>query len=55
MTFRRRDPELFRSMLRRAAAQHRDVAKAWPELRRRYREALPELTGREAWKQIFEG
>lgn len=55
VTFRRRDPQLFRSMLRQAAAQHRAVAKAWPSLRSRYREALPELTSREAWKQIFEG
>jgi len=55
VTFRRRDPRLFRSMLSQAAAQHREVAKAWPELRRRYREALPELTSREAWKQVFEG
>jgi galactofuranosylgalactofuranosylrhamnosyl-N-acetylglucosaminyl-diphospho-decaprenol beta-1,5/1,6-galactofuranosyltransferase len=55
VTFRRRDPQLFRSMLRHTAAQHREVAKAWPDLRRRYRDALPELTGREAWKKIFEG
>jgi galactofuranosylgalactofuranosylrhamnosyl-N-acetylglucosaminyl-diphospho-decaprenol beta-1,5/1,6-galactofuranosyltransferase len=54
VTFRRRDPQLFRTMLARAARQHRDVARAWPELRRRYREAQPYLTGREGWKQIFD-
>jgi len=54
VTFRRRDPKLFRTMLRRAITQHREIAKAWPTLRRRYREAQPELTSREAWKQIFE-
>jgi len=55
VTFRRRDPKLFRSMLRRSLAQHREVARAWPQLRRDYRAALPELTSRESWKQIFEG
>ena len=38
VTFRRRDPALFRSMLERAVAQHREIAKAWPDLRRRYRD-----------------
>lgn len=55
VTFRRRDPQLFRSMLARSIAQHREIAKAWPELRRRYRAAQPELTSREGWKQVFEG
>ncbi|WP_219416613.1 glycosyltransferase [Pseudonocardia nigra] len=55
VTFRRRDPEMFRSMLKRAIAQHRDVVKAWPELRRRYRAAQAELTSREAWKrEVFD-
>jgi galactofuranosylgalactofuranosylrhamnosyl-N-acetylglucosaminyl-diphospho-decaprenol beta-1,5/1,6-galactofuranosyltransferase len=55
VTFRRRDPRLFRSMLRQSLALHREVATVWPQLRRRYREALPELTSREGWKRIFEG
>ncbi len=55
VTFRRRDPALFRSMLKQAFAQYRDIAKAWPELRRRYRDALPELTSREAWaREVFD-
>ena len=55
VTFRRRDPQLFRSMFARSAAQLREVAREWPQLRRRYREALPELTSREAWKRnIFD-
>jgi galactofuranosylgalactofuranosylrhamnosyl-N-acetylglucosaminyl-diphospho-decaprenol beta-1,5/1,6-galactofuranosyltransferase len=53
VTFRRRDPRLFREMLRRSAGQLRDVARAWPELRRSYQAALPELTSREAWKNAF--
>ncbi|MBA3905480.1 MAG: galactofuranosyltransferase GlfT2 [Pseudonocardiales bacterium] len=55
VTFRRRDPALFRSMLRRSARQLRDIGRAWPELRRRYREALPELTSRETWaREVFD-
>ena len=54
VTFRRRDPQLFREMLLRSIRQLRDVGRAWPELRRAYREALPELTSREAWaKHVF--
>ncbi|HET6257042.1 glycosyltransferase [Pseudonocardia sp.] len=55
VTFRRRNPELFRSMIKNSVAQHREIAKAWPELRRRYRAALPELTSHEAWKrEVFD-
>jgi galactofuranosylgalactofuranosylrhamnosyl-N-acetylglucosaminyl-diphospho-decaprenol beta-1,5/1,6-galactofuranosyltransferase len=55
VTFRRRDPALFRSMLRGTVRQLREVGKAWPELRERYRAALPELTSREAWaREVFE-
>ncbi|NMI01550.1 glycosyltransferase [Pseudonocardia acidicola] len=54
VTFRRRDPELFRSMVKQSVALHREIARAWPELRRRYRQAQPTLTGRDGWKQIFE-
>jgi galactofuranosylgalactofuranosylrhamnosyl-N-acetylglucosaminyl-diphospho-decaprenol beta-1,5/1,6-galactofuranosyltransferase len=55
VTFRRRDPAMFREMLKRAVVQYRQVAKAWPDLQRRYRAALPELTSREAWaREVFE-
>ena len=55
VTFRRRDPALFRSMLKHAVTEYRHVAKAWPDLQRRYRAALPELTSREAWaREVFD-
>ena len=55
VTFRRRDPALFRAMMRQSVAQVREVARVWPELRQRYRDALPELTSREAWgRNVFE-
>jgi galactofuranosylgalactofuranosylrhamnosyl-N-acetylglucosaminyl-diphospho-decaprenol beta-1,5/1,6-galactofuranosyltransferase len=55
VTFRRRDPQLFRQLLRRSIGQLRDVGRAWPELRRSYREALPELTSGETWaREVFD-
>lgn len=54
VTFRRRDRALFAAQLRRSASQLREIGRRWPELRRRYREAQPELTGRESWKAIFD-
>jgi galactofuranosylgalactofuranosylrhamnosyl-N-acetylglucosaminyl-diphospho-decaprenol beta-1,5/1,6-galactofuranosyltransferase len=54
VTFRRRDPQLFRAQLRTSATLLRTVGREWPELRRRYRDAAPHLTSREGWKQIFE-
>jgi galactofuranosylgalactofuranosylrhamnosyl-N-acetylglucosaminyl-diphospho-decaprenol beta-1,5/1,6-galactofuranosyltransferase len=42
-------------MLARSARQLRDIGKAWPDLRRRYRDALPELSSREAWaREVFD-
>ena len=54
VTFRRRDPQLFRRQLRTSARLLRETAREWPTLRDRYREAAPHLTSREGWKQIFE-
>jgi galactofuranosylgalactofuranosylrhamnosyl-N-acetylglucosaminyl-diphospho-decaprenol beta-1,5/1,6-galactofuranosyltransferase len=55
VTFRRRDPALFKAMMKQSVAQVREVARVWPELRRRYRDALPELTSREAWgRNVFD-
>ncbi|MDN5747518.1 MAG: glycosyltransferase, partial [Pseudonocardia sp.] len=48
VTFRRRDPALFKAMMATSVRQLRDVGRAWPELRRRFRDARPELTSREA-------
>ena len=54
VTFRRRDPQLFRAQLKTSAQLLGTAAREWPALRRRYREAAPHLTSREGWKQIFE-
>jgi galactofuranosylgalactofuranosylrhamnosyl-N-acetylglucosaminyl-diphospho-decaprenol beta-1,5/1,6-galactofuranosyltransferase len=54
VTFRRRDPQLFRRQLRTSTQLLREAAREWAALRRRYRDAAPHLTSREGWKQIFE-
>jgi galactofuranosylgalactofuranosylrhamnosyl-N-acetylglucosaminyl-diphospho-decaprenol beta-1,5/1,6-galactofuranosyltransferase len=54
VTFRRRDPHLFRTQLKTSAQLLGTAAREWTTLRRRYRDAAPHLTSREGWKQIFE-
>ena len=54
VTFRRRDPQLFRAQLKTSAQLLGTAAREWAVLRRRYRDAAPHLTSREGWKQIFE-
>ncbi|MBA3411071.1 MAG: galactofuranosyltransferase GlfT2 [Geodermatophilaceae bacterium] len=48
-----RDPEQFRSMLRRSIALHQRAAREWPALAERYKAALPQLTSPEAWDKTF--
>ena len=53
VTYRKRDPRAFRSMLARSVALHRELAREFPRLRKLYRAAAPELTDRTGWKRIF--
>jgi len=52
--FYRREPEQFRDLLRRTVEIHQRFYREWPELSRRYRDALPEITSPEAWEPTFE-
>ncbi|WP_082399214.1 MULTISPECIES: glycosyltransferase [unclassified Pseudonocardia] len=54
VTFRRRDPQMFKRMVAESFRLHRAVAADWETLRGRYRAAEPTLTGKDGWKQIFE-
>ncbi len=54
VTYRRRDPRAFRSMMARSIALHRRLAREFPRLRRRYRAASEELTSRSGWKRVFD-
>ncbi|MGH3697778.1 MAG: glycosyltransferase [Pseudonocardiaceae bacterium] len=54
VTYRKRDPQLFRSMLARSVALHRELAREFPRLRARYRNAASRLTDRSSWKRVFD-
>jgi galactofuranosylgalactofuranosylrhamnosyl-N-acetylglucosaminyl-diphospho-decaprenol beta-1,5/1,6-galactofuranosyltransferase len=49
-----RDPKRFRTLLRRNTTLHARLAREWPELSRRYKEALPELASLERWRETFD-
>jgi galactofuranosylgalactofuranosylrhamnosyl-N-acetylglucosaminyl-diphospho-decaprenol beta-1,5/1,6-galactofuranosyltransferase len=48
-----RDREEFRDLLKRTVEIHQRLYREWPELSRRYREALPEITSPERWSKTF--
>ncbi len=54
VTFRRRDPAMFKRMVTESLRLHREVGSGWGGLRERYRAALPSLTSRDGWKHVFE-
>jgi len=48
-----RDPARFRDLMKRTLAIHGRYRREWPELAKRYREALPQITSPEAWEETF--
>ena len=54
VTFRRRDPALFRPMLKHRGAAAGHVGQAWPDAAPPLPRGGPDLTSREGWEQIFE-
>jgi len=50
----KRDPEHFRTMLKRSLALHQRAWREWPELAERYQAALPELTSPQKWETNFQ-
>ncbi|MCS6711030.1 glycosyltransferase [Brachybacterium sp. EF45031] len=49
----KRRPDQVRSMLSRAVGTHVQLYRQWESLRRRYREAAPEITSFAAWERTF--
>nr|WP_241731853.1 glycosyltransferase [Microbacterium ginsengiterrae] len=49
-----RDRRKYRRMLRESFRLHAQLRRRWPELQKRYRQALPELVSPESWHSIFE-
>ncbi|GLZ40640.1 glycosyltransferase [Actinokineospora sp. NBRC 105648] len=54
VAFRRRDPEVFRDLSKRAAATYRRLVAEWPQAQATWKAALPELTSTESWRKVFE-
>ncbi len=50
----RRDREEFKRLLARTVEIHQRLYREWPELSRRYREALPDIVSPERWAKTFE-
>ena len=49
----RRDPALFRDLVRETTDLHQRLAREWPRLAQEYRDALGDVTSPEAWEQTF--
>jgi galactofuranosylgalactofuranosylrhamnosyl-N-acetylglucosaminyl-diphospho-decaprenol beta-1,5/1,6-galactofuranosyltransferase len=52
--FRKRDPEKFRSLLRRAVQNHIVLEREFARLKEEYRAALGDLTSIESWRKVFD-
>ncbi|ALU40521.1 glycosyl transferase [Kocuria flava] len=52
-TWYKRSPKDARALLTESARLHAQLVLRWPELSRRYREALPAITSLEAWEETF--
>jgi galactofuranosylgalactofuranosylrhamnosyl-N-acetylglucosaminyl-diphospho-decaprenol beta-1,5/1,6-galactofuranosyltransferase len=50
----RRDPRLFRSLMRRSVILHYRLRRRWPRLAAQYREAAAEFTSPGRWRETFE-
>jgi galactofuranosylgalactofuranosylrhamnosyl-N-acetylglucosaminyl-diphospho-decaprenol beta-1,5/1,6-galactofuranosyltransferase len=49
-----RDQEEFKSLLARTVEIHQRLYREWPELARRYRQALPDIVSPEQWAKTFD-
>jgi galactofuranosylgalactofuranosylrhamnosyl-N-acetylglucosaminyl-diphospho-decaprenol beta-1,5/1,6-galactofuranosyltransferase len=50
----KRDPELFRDLLKRSLALHLRLAREWQTLSSQYKAALPDLASPKAWADTFD-
>jgi galactofuranosylgalactofuranosylrhamnosyl-N-acetylglucosaminyl-diphospho-decaprenol beta-1,5/1,6-galactofuranosyltransferase len=50
----KRDPAKFKDLAKRSVTVHARLAKEWPELSQRYKDALPDLVSPKTWAETFE-
>ncbi|MGY1813434.1 glycosyltransferase [Blastococcus sp. SYSU D00820] len=53
VTYRRRDPRLFWGLLGRSLRLQWELYRRFPAMRKAYKQAQPELVGRESWRKVF--
>ncbi|MCK5753070.1 MAG: glycosyltransferase family 2 protein, partial [Mycobacterium sp.] len=53
VVYRKRDRDTMLALLRESLAVHKEVDERFDEMRRRYRDAAPELTSKESWARVF--
>ena len=54
VAFRKRNKELADRLVKEQKQLRAEIAERWPELKRSYRDARPQLTSHENWKKIFD-
>jgi len=54
VAYRKRNPKTFWTLLRTAVANHVQLAREFPRLRKVYQKARPDLTSLESWRKVFE-
>src|SRR4051794_3155608 len=53
VTFRHRDPAVFRDLARRSVRLNREIKRRFPQLREQYRAAYGDLPSAENWQKVF--
>ncbi|RVW00104.1 glycosyltransferase [Rhodococcus spongiicola] len=53
VVYRKRDPRIAARLLSESLRLRRELAERFPDLRREYRAAVPELTSKERWERVF--
>ncbi|MGH3621961.1 MAG: glycosyltransferase [Sciscionella sp.] len=54
VSFRRRDPKVFRALGLRVFRDYWRLARKWSAMKQAYRAALPELTSIDAWRKVYQ-
>lgn len=54
VVFRKRNPKTFWSLLSQSVRSHAALRREFPQMRKDYRQSLPELTSHESWRRVFD-
>ncbi|MGZ6880688.1 MAG: hypothetical protein ACXVGB_12430, partial [Mycobacteriaceae bacterium] len=54
VVFRKRNSNTFWSLLSQSVRSHAALRREFPQMRKDYRQSLPELTSHESWRRVFD-